>query len=649
MSNLLDKSSLVLTPTAYDNGKILSVKPNTSVGDFDFTRNSSATRVNSQGLIEDVQILSSNLVTNGDFSQIGSEEVTNGDFSNGSTDWSVVGLATISNGVASFVDNGTNTNSYINQNVFTVGKFYKVTFDVTRYVSGRIQLQVNTLYSVDISGGIGTYTTYVKSDNIRLLMKRDGAYPNYDFDIDNVSVKEVGQGWNLGTGWSIGNNKAIANNVPNLQRLQRAGNNPSVIGNTYKYSINISNVSGFYSVYIFGVYVLATSNTEGIIEGEFTATSTNGAFWVAGASASGLISATIENITILEITEDTNLPRIDYTGGVGHWLFEPQSTNLIPYSEDFTQWNKSNASLINTISSTVVSPDGVSYANKLYPIGSATSSYIRQDVSGNCFSVFFKKGERRWVLVYGGFGNSNVWFDSENGVFGNVLSEATATVESFGNDWYRIKILWTQNSSHIRIYNTDSGTSSQSTGNGTDGLYIWGAQLEVQSFATSYISTSGAISTRLQDAAFGAGSSDLINSTEGVLYAEIAALSDSVSFFLGVYGSSNSRVRLTFGTSGSIRGQVFNGSYQCRISSVQTISNNNKIALKYKQDDFALWINGVEVGTDTSGLTFSADTLTYLNLSSYDETSNRVQGKVKCVAVFKEALTDAELTCLTTI
>lgn len=80
MSNLLEKASIVTTPTAYDNGKILSVKPNTSVGDFDFTRNSSATRVNSQGLIEDVQILSSNLVSNGDFSQEGSEEVTNGDF-----------------------------------------------------------------------------------------------------------------------------------------------------------------------------------------------------------------------------------------------------------------------------------------------------------------------------------------------------------------------------------------------------------------------------------------------------------------------------------------------------------------------------------------------------------------------------------------
>ena len=56
------------------------------------------------------------------------------------------------------------------------------------------------------------------------------------------------------------------------------------------------------------------------------------------------------------------------------------------------------------------------------------------------------------------------------------------------------------------------------------GILIYGAQLEQQSYATSYIPTSGASSTRLRDLASGSGNSTLINSTEGVLYAEIAAL-----------------------------------------------------------------------------------------------------------------------------
>ena len=58
--------------------------------------------------------------------------------------------------------------------------------------------------------------------------------------------------------------------------------------------------------------------------------------------------------------------------------------------------------------------------------------------------------------------------------------------------------------------------------------YIWGAQLEQQSYATSYIPTNGATNTRLQDIANNSGNSTLINSTEGVLYAEIAAFENGL-------------------------------------------------------------------------------------------------------------------------
>ena len=68
MANLLDRASVVLTPTAYNNGEALCIKPDDASGDFQFSRNSAATRVNAQGLVENVQILSSNLVQNGDFS-----------------------------------------------------------------------------------------------------------------------------------------------------------------------------------------------------------------------------------------------------------------------------------------------------------------------------------------------------------------------------------------------------------------------------------------------------------------------------------------------------------------------------------------------------------------------------------------------------
>ena len=63
--DLLEKASIILTPTAYNNGEALCVKPSDGSGDFDFSRNSAATRVNAQGLVENVQHLGSELITIG--------------------------------------------------------------------------------------------------------------------------------------------------------------------------------------------------------------------------------------------------------------------------------------------------------------------------------------------------------------------------------------------------------------------------------------------------------------------------------------------------------------------------------------------------------------------------------------------------------
>ena len=81
MSNLLDKASIILTPTAYKNSRVMCVKPSDASGDFQFSRNSAATRVNAQGLVENVQILSSNLVQNGDFQRRVYKRVSTASFS----------------------------------------------------------------------------------------------------------------------------------------------------------------------------------------------------------------------------------------------------------------------------------------------------------------------------------------------------------------------------------------------------------------------------------------------------------------------------------------------------------------------------------------------------------------------------------------
>ena len=69
---------------------------------LDFSRNSSATRVNEQGLIEEVGYFGPQLVQNGDFSQEGSELITNGDFATDSN-WNYTTSWEISNGKANFI------------------------------------------------------------------------------------------------------------------------------------------------------------------------------------------------------------------------------------------------------------------------------------------------------------------------------------------------------------------------------------------------------------------------------------------------------------------------------------------------------------------------------------------------------------------
>jgi hypothetical protein len=632
-------------------------------GDFDFTRNSSATRVNSQGLIEDVQILSSNLVSNGDFSQEGSEEVTNGDFATDS-DWNKGSNWSILNGVAT-----SNGSGLIQQSTseLTSGKTYKISFEITEYTSGGVKLYSGSGSDASTyKNTVGTHT-----DTLVLNGSTTSLYSNnFIGSITNVSVKEVGQDWTLGTGWSIGENKAVANNVPNGQRLQTS-TTASVVGNKYKYSLNISNISGAYTLYIFGVNTLISVSTEGIVEGYVTATSTNGAIYISGATVGGLVSADISNISVIEITDDTNLPRIDYTGGEGHWLFEPQSTNLITYSSDFTQsyWRKDK---VTVTANSIIAPSGELDASLIqetvYTSGIPSFdllSSITLSAGTYTYTFYVKNNNGRYLGISFGSNSQRVRtnFDFNTNTFKTLIFNGTTTgLASFTalGDYYRISITATFPSSTaadtvIMPLATDTYPFYAFQNSDNRSFYLWGAQVEASSFATSYIPTNGSTVTRLQDAAFGSGSSDLINSTEGVLYAEIAALANGGVgdryISLGSGSDVTNTVQLLYhNTANRINFRVTKGgSFQVNISDFTFEQTENlKIAVKFKANDFALWINGVERVTDTSGQTFDVGTLQKLQFDSGNRASDFF-GKTKCVAVFKEALTDAELTCLTTI
>jgi len=369
-----------------------------------------------------------------------------------------------------------------------------------------------------------------------------------------------------------------------------------------------------------------------------------------------------------------DLPRIDYLGGSGSLLLEPQATNTATDSNDFTTGNifvsSGNAGVDNGIltSNQATSPDGTNNAWKLVDnndgnTGVVALRYYNTNVPSNSYntvSLFVKKqGNNDWVAFhifdYGVTGNNN-FFNISNGTLGNVGPGVTTSIDDYGNGWYRCSVTFqtttsTNGAVHFRL--ATSNGQNPITRDGTNGAYIYGLQAEshaTRQYATSYIPTSGDPQTRGADSATDAGSSDLISSTEGVLYVEFstfALINNNESISLSNGGSGDVVRFLLHNTlDNKIAFQVKIGGSTVFFRSVvlSDITAFNKIAIKYKQDDYAIWVNGVEEYPNLSG---AVPTLNELNFTS-GSNSDFFQGNVKCVAVFKEALTDAELTCLTT-
>ena len=370
-----------------------------------------------------------------------------------------------------------------------------------------------------------------------------------------------------------------------------------------------------------------------------------------------------------------DLPRIDYLGGCGSLLLEPEAINTATDSNNFTTGDifvsSSDPSLSNVVltSAQATSPDGNNNAWKLVDDNAGGTAqcglnYFSTNVISenyNTVSLFVKKqGDNDWVYInnFGYDATSRSWFNISNGTLVTVASGHTASIDDYGNGWYRIAITFTTEfdlagSINIRLSTSDGATNILR--DGTNGAYIYGLQAEshaTRQYATSYIPTSGDIQTRAADIATDAGSSDLISSTEGVLYAELSTVLNTDSKRISLSdGNSLNRVEFGFDIASNSLRIIVKSNDNDIINSQEVISsditNFIKVAIKYKSGDTKVFVNGNSVG-NTSTVSFSnIGTMDRLNLSTHTSSTYHFQGKVKCVAVFKEALTDAELTALT--
>ena len=354
-----------------------------------------------------------------------------------------------------------------------------------------------------------------------------------------------------------------------------------------------------------------------------------------------------------------NYPLIDgVVNGCPHHILEPARTNLVTYSEDFSNWTASD---ITVTDNNAISPDGSLNASKL-TLTSGTSvkrialGSMPTSSASRCYSFFFKTNDINSIqLLHTGDLQGYANFDLVNSVVGTSGSKTTSKIENYGNGWFRCTAIFDNTNvfgSTLYLYIKDNalGTYGGSTSEVGD-LFIFGAMYEEGSYPTSYIvSNSGSATTRVAETANGAGDASTFNSSEGVLMAEISALADDLTERVISLqgGSSSDRVSIQYNTiTNEIKGFVrVGGTFVASLEyTVTDITDFHKVALKYKSNDFQLWIDGVLREGDVSGVTFASNTLIK---TSFDiGGAVPFYGNTKQLQYFDSALNDSELETLT--
>jgi hypothetical protein len=359
----------------------------------------------------------------------------------------------------------------------------------------------------------------------------------------------------------------------------------------------------------------------------------------------------------------SGVPRLDYPalGGCPSLLVEPAATNLVLRSEEFDNgyWALANATIIPNAAN---APNGTLTADKIYPTTTGFIRGISRDtlitLNAHAGSVFAKwDGGTIEIITLTRGSLADISFNVRTGqIVGTIPAGMTASISSFSDGWYRCA--WTYNSANLltfyQLVLSSSANSFSVTANGTDGIFLWGAQLETGSVATSYIPTVAATATRNADLISKTGVSGFIGQTEGTLYAEVDISkllgatartfinigSASNGVFLGFTSLASNTIRLSIDTTAGA-GVV---DFRVVVSSAGTI----KVAAAYKNGDCALYVNGV-AGTIVANGSISFTTISNLFLGQTLSSTAILNDRIRAAAIYTTRLSNSELAALTTL
>ena len=356
-------------------------------------------------------------------------------------------------------------------------------------------------------------------------------------------------------------------------------------------------------------------------------------------------------------TVPADAPRFDHDPTTGEslgLLVEESRTNLLLQSEriDQSPWT---LTLSSAVAETTALPNGDTSAYKLVPDLGTGAGLCRQnptltDNTVYTISIFAKAAgfSQFFIQLFdkaGTFAQSRTINLLTGDLIGSETGSSVTSVVDFGNGWYRIIL--------ANVNSLSGGTTPNvrfriaGTGDGTSGIYFWGAQLEAGSFPTSYIPTEGTTVTRAADLASISGNnfSSWYNQSEGTVFADVARTYGNILGFSDG-GAPAERFRLGASSSAMVAFGSSGGSTQFNINSgagtwISPAAGKGALALKV--NDFAASANGNPVQLDLSGVIPSVDRL----LIGTAHIDNKVNGSIKRITYWPQRLPDSTLQTIT--
>jgi hypothetical protein len=346
-------------------------------------------------------------------------------------------------------------------------------------------------------------------------------------------------------------------------------------------------------------------------------------------------------------TAASGVARFEHNPVTGESLgleIEGQRTNLALRSEDFADavWTAFGTKTVT--SNVLVAPDGTITADYL---ASPSNNGMQQSISISAstaytFTVFAKAGVGTDIrLSYATSGGTAV-----NGSSDFTISTGVAV----GNGWFRHSLTFTTSVGNTQVVvRVQSAPTAQ-------GIYIWGAQLEAGSFATSYIPTVASQVTRSQDLAVMTGTnfSSWFNVQEGSVYTEVQVpftASYTIRLFAIDDGTANNILQgqYSLGTNGTMTFALDTGA-----SNRFALSRNNaafgsthKFTGAYRSGDSILGVDGTNTSASTS--TWASFNPSVLRIGSATGGGQQPNGTIRKFAFYPKRLTNAELQGLTTV